>query len=340
VLRLQDGKTTVSVVLVSSFVLSVCLVVQFPSPFASSLSLRFNPLLLRGCFQLRFVVPQSRSSDSEVSDSRTEPRVGSPRGTDGAFDKEPIARTIPPERPVWHSERRQTLGPRRQGASQLESEQPASTSETTGAAGQVLAPGTRSPRRSRVDLATDVAAALIWVALAFVNVLRFAYGTNPLDGGLFLFNTLIAWSFLRRQPALRKGAWWESILAWTGTLAPLVVFRHANRGLPAAGLALQGVAWIGMIAALGSLRRSFGAAPADRGLVTHGPYRLVRHPLYAAELLFYLGYCVANLSWANLACLALLIVIQVIRLLREEKVISGYEGYSRQVRWRLIPWIF
>ena len=186
----------------------------------------------------------------------------------------------------------------------------------------------------------DIAVASIWATLAVVNLGRFSYSRKLPDVGLFLFNTLVVWSFLRRQPALRKGAWWESMLAWGGTVAPFVGFHPANRGLPGAGIAVQCVACIGMIAALGALRRSFGIAPADRGLVTQGLYRLVRHPLYAAELWFYLGYSVANLSWANLAGVALMVVIQVMRLLREERAISGYEGYSRQVRWRLIPWIF
>jgi protein-S-isoprenylcysteine O-methyltransferase Ste14 len=186
----------------------------------------------------------------------------------------------------------------------------------------------------------DVALALIWVTLAVVNVGRFYYVRDLRGVGLFLFNTMVAWSLLRRQPAQRRGPWWESMLAWAGTVEPFVAFRPADRGLPTAGMALQCLAWVGMMAALWSLRRSFGIVPADRGLVTQGLYRLVRHPLYAAELLFYLGYCVANLSGANLGGLALLAVIQVTRLLREERVISGYEGYSRQVRWRLIPWIF
>jgi len=223
----------------------------------------------------------------------------------------------------------------------LESGQPASISETTCTAGESAPPGAQPPRRSRGDLVMDVAAALVWAALAFINFGRFLYyDRSLLDINLFLFNTLVTWSFLRRRPAVRKGAPWESILALGGTFAPFVVFHPANRGLPVAGTAVQSVAGIGVIAALGSLRRSFGLAPADRGLVTQGLYRFVRHPLYATELVFYLGYCIGNLSWANLAGLALLAMIQVTRLLREERVISGYEGYSRQVRWRLIPWIF
>ena len=36
----------------------------------------------------------------------------------------------------------------------------------------------------------------------------------------------------------------------------------------------------------------------------------------------------------------ILVFIQVLRLLREEKVIAGYPGYADQVRWRLVPFIF
>lgn len=222
----------------------------------------------------------------------------------------------------------------------MESERPVSISETTCAPIQGESPGTGSSRRSRADRAINVAAALIWVILAVYSGIRFSRSRDLLDVGLLLFNSLVAWSFLRRRPALRKGQRWESALAWAGTFAPFVVFHPANRGLRSLGIAVQGVGWIGMMAALWSLRRSLDIAPADRGLVTQGPYRLVRHPLYAAELLFDLGYSVANLSWPNLGGLALLVVIQVTRLLREERIISGYEDYARQVRWRLIPWIY
>lgn len=222
----------------------------------------------------------------------------------------------------------------------MESEQRASISETISAPGRG-APAESGPLRpGRADLLTNIAAALIWVVLAVYRGVRFSVSRDPLDVGLLLFNTLVAWSFLRRRPALRKGQWWESVLAWGGTFAPSVVFHHANRGLRSVGIALQGVGWLGMMGALWSLRRSMGVAPADRGLVTQGLYRFVRHPLYASELLFDLGYAVANLSWANLAGLALLTTMQVTRLLREERIVSGYEDYARQVRWRLIPWIY
>jgi protein-S-isoprenylcysteine O-methyltransferase Ste14 len=103
------------------------------------------------------------------------------------------------------------------------------------------------------------------------------------------------------------------------------------------GMFVQLFGLMGMIWSVLSLGTSLGIAPADRGLVTGGPYRHVRHPMYAFEILFCLGYGLANLTWSNAAVWLLLVAVQVIRARREERAIAGYEGYVAQVRWRFIP---
>ena len=57
----------------------------------------------------------------------------------------------------------------------------------------------------------------------------------------------------------------------------------------------------GMLVAALALGRCFGVLPEARGLVTHGPYRLVRHPLYLGELAAMGGLLVASPSPRNLA---------------------------------------
>lgn len=92
------------------------------------------------------------------------------------------------------------------------------------------------------------------------------------------------------------------------------------------------------------LGRSFGLLPAQRGLVTRGPYRVVRHPIYLGYLVGHIGFLLANASWQNFAVLVLLYAAQVLRMQREEAVLARtseeYRGYQQRVRWRLLPFVY
>lgn len=111
-----------------------------------------------------------------------------------------------------------------------------------------------------------------------------------------------------------------------------------------AGVALQlsSMAW--QFTAKIVLGRSFGLLPAQRGLVTAGPYRIVRHPIYFGYLIGHIGFLAANFSWRNAAVLALLYLAQVVRIQREEAMLtagdSHYLDYQKKVRWRLLPYVF
>jgi protein-S-isoprenylcysteine O-methyltransferase Ste14 len=87
-----------------------------------------------------------------------------------------------------------------------------------------------------------------------------------------------------------------------------------------------------------SLGKRFGIAPADRGLVQAGPYRLVRHPMYLGELVLRLALAVGSVE--ALIWLPFMLSLQILRAVREEHILSGYAPYAQRVRWRLIPFIF
>jgi protein-S-isoprenylcysteine O-methyltransferase Ste14 len=89
--------------------------------------------------------------------------------------------------------------------------------------------------------------------------------------------------------------------------------------------------------ALWTLRRSFGIAPADRGLIKGGPYRIMRHPAYAGELVSVVAFVLGSFFAVNIVIVVVLIVSLILRLLQEERVIQGYSDYAGDVRWRLVP---
>jgi protein-S-isoprenylcysteine O-methyltransferase Ste14 len=92
-----------------------------------------------------------------------------------------------------------------------------------------------------------------------------------------------------------------------------------------------------------TLGRSFGVAPANRGVVVRGPYGLVRHPIYTGYLITHLGFLLASPSPTNLAVLVIADVALVVRALMEERVLSTdatYQGYCQRVGWHLVPGVF
>src|SRR5262249_11674992 len=100
-----------------------------------------------------------------------------------------------------------------------------------------------------------------------------------------------------------------------------------------------------------AFRENSYAAPVikiqpERGhtVVTTGPYRYVRHPLYAGALLYFLGTPLQLGSWLGLAPVPLMIVALAFRAVMEERMLAtelkGYADYAERVRWRLIPRIW
>jgi len=84
----------------------------------------------------------------------------------------------------------------------------------------------------------------------------------------------------------------------------------------------------------------------DRGHVVcdSGPYRIVRHPGYAGNMLALPGMVLALSSTWTLIPAAVALIIAVIRTVLEDQTLQdelpGYRDYARRVRYRLIPGIF
>jgi protein-S-isoprenylcysteine O-methyltransferase Ste14 len=91
--------------------------------------------------------------------------------------------------------------------------------------------------------------------------------------------------------------------------------------------------------------RSFHAAarPTEGGVVTSGPYRYVRHPIYAAVIYFTWAGILSHLSILNLVLGICAIAGAGLRIVAEEKLLVDrypeYKRYANRTK-RIIPFLF
>ena len=112
---------------------------------------------------------------------------------------------------------------------------------------------------------------------------------------------------------------------------------------PAGGLVMVSVATGLSVVSLLYLGRYFGIRPALRGLVTTGPYALVRHPIYLSYLVSDIGYNLQEWNFGTALLVLLGWVSLIYRILAEERMLSqdpGWREYAVLVRYRLIPGIW
>lgn len=186
---------------------------------------------------------------------------------------------------------------------------------------QVVVPADLSTASGIVSYAVD------WIALAFLLVIV----------GLLLG---------RQEPALRAKGWKAYLAAICGTNLILVsVVLSSPR--PGLGVGLQvlsaSLMLIGNLLAvvtLVHLGRSFSIVAEARQLVTDGPYRLIRHPLYVAEQIGVIGLFV---KYASLEMAVIFLIhagFQIQRMLVEEDILTAafpeYEAYKRRTH-RAVP---
>jgi protein-S-isoprenylcysteine O-methyltransferase Ste14 len=132
--------------------------------------------------------------------------------------------------------------------------------------------------------------------------------------------------FTRKKPVRRE----KRVIAWILPTSVLLVGVMGVQPPRDNVLALSVVSTIfivgGTIMTLYALRhlgRHFGVVSDVRGLVTSGPYRLVRHPLYAAETITLIGLLLAAFSPLSAGILALTLALQVTRAKIEEQALEA-----------------
>jgi protein-S-isoprenylcysteine O-methyltransferase Ste14 len=124
--------------------------------------------------------------------------------------------------------------------------------------------------------------------------------------------------------------------AWPAWLARIAVVVGPALMVAGGGLLLAGMVGLGA---------NLSPLPCPRPgatLVRSGPYRLVRHPMYAGGIALAFGWAIAVRGWLTLAYAAALLVFLDVKSSREERWLverfPDYAEYRRRVR-KLIPFV-
>ena len=159
--------------------------------------------------------------------------------------------------------------------------------------------------------------------------------------GAVVVGTLFLALFVLRRPAKEEtpslSLW---LLATAGAALPMLMRPSSGSPYLEIGYAVQVCGFAMLTAALLSLRRSFAVVPGNRGVREGGLYRIIRHPVYVAELTTLFGVVLANPTLANVLIWLCECGVQYVRARAEEDFLSSdpvYRAYRERVRYRLIP---
>ncbi len=85
------------------------------------------------------------------------------------------------------------------------------------------------------------------------------------------------------------------------------------------------------------------AAPSSGSIITRGPFRFVRHPMYSAALLFIWAGVASHSSALTLAIGIAVTALCIVRVIAEDRLLlaayPGYLEYSRSTK-ALVPYVF
>ncbi|MDR3567994.1 MAG: isoprenylcysteine carboxylmethyltransferase family protein [Syntrophobacteraceae bacterium] len=186
-------------------------------------------------------------------------------------------------------------------------------------------------------------------------------------GLLFVTGVPMTWWLLKYNRGLieermrfRPEFFWDKIFAgatlvftllWLVAM-PLDAVRFHWSSVPAAiqtcGAAVQLISLFISYAAMLKNPYASGVVKVqkDRGhsVVSTGPYRYVRHPMYTGACLFFPGMALLLGSWLGVLCTPVFAGLLAFRAVREERVLmeelDGYTAYMGKVKYRFFPMVW
>jgi protein-S-isoprenylcysteine O-methyltransferase Ste14 len=208
---------------------------------------------------------------------------------------------------------------------------------------------TASGQARTADMA-DLGARVVVVALFTLMAIRIGsdfLATGRITGLLLLASEtlVVVLTVLRRGTSEVDRSYRARLLTAFSMMGPVLV-RPATVTALAPELATVLLSAVGLsvvIAGKLSLGRSFGLMPANRGVVSNGLYRLVRHPIYMGYLITHSGFLAANPTLWNVVMLVGADIALLWRAVCEEQTLgkdTAYREYLQTVRWRVLPGVF
>lgn len=198
--------------------------------------------------------------------------------------------------------------------------------------------------------------ALFWLTVLFASLMRLSDlildGASAVEvlrqiASVTFLALICALLFIRRESVAQHVSLSGSAVALAGTFSLVfIVSREPVFDAPlvlglGTGVTFFGVIW--SIVSLAALGRCYGTLPDVRGLVTRGPYRFVRHPLYFGEICSGLGLLIAIATPATTAIFAVFVGLQLWRSVNEEHAIEDvfpeYAAYRARTR-RVVPFLW
>jgi protein-S-isoprenylcysteine O-methyltransferase Ste14 len=207
------------------------------------------------------------------------------------------------------------------------------------------------PMAARPALEAGEIAARVAIVVAFTFLtMRFAAQfaqTGHITGLMLLASeaTVVVLTVFRRPTGTVDRSLGARVLTTVACIGPLLLVPVTGGAVLSEPVTatISGCGLLVVIAGKLSLGRSFGLMPANRGVVSTGLYRLVRHPIYMGYLVCHVGVLAANLGTWNVVMLVCADIALMVRALFEERVLAqdaAYRDYQQLVRWRVLPGVF
>jgi protein-S-isoprenylcysteine O-methyltransferase Ste14 len=186
----------------------------------------------------------------------------------------------------------------------------------------------------------NIAGFIVWQAYGIAQ----SSGLNIIEVSFLLQNLVLAGVvLLRKDPIAIDNNYWHQTVALIAFFSGLAFMGREPTGGPLEQQLSTAVLLtsnlLGILSLL-HLGKSFGILIACREVRTGGVYSLMRHPMYASDMLLRVGYVISHFSFFTVTLMILSSGCYIYRAILEERFLAEqpeYRDYMGRVRYRFIP---